>query len=413
LTTKFRNDGTVCVSVLCASAVSLVLQWRKVLPRKEFLVFGAPLISEDEIQAVVDTLRSGWIGTGPRVKEFEQRFAQYVGAKHAVALNSCTSGLRLSLHGLDVGPGDEVITTPMTFCATANVIVQAGATPVFVDVDRATGNIDISLVEAAITAKTKAILPVHFAGRAVNLDSLQEIANRRGLAILQDAAHAIETEWQGKRLGEFDGCACFSFYANKNITTAEGGMVVTNDAALAERMHVLSLHGINADAWRRFRSDGPSHVEVLEPGFKFNMTDIQAALGLGQLAKIDEYLKRREELWAYYNDALADLPLILPAPVEENCRHARHLYQVLLDTDRADMDRDALRDRLKEKNIGTGCHYLAVHLHHYYATTFGIERGSFPNAEFISDRTMSLPLSPAVTLDDAGDVVDTLREILG
>jgi dTDP-4-amino-4,6-dideoxygalactose transaminase len=382
------------------------------LARKEFLVFGAPLIAEDEIQAVVDTLRSGWIGTGPRVKEFERRFAAYVGAQHAVALNSCTSGLRLALHGLDIGPGDEVITTPMTFCATANVIVRAGATPVFVDVERRTGNIDIDRVAAAVTEKTRAILPVHYAGRPVPVDPLLDLARRHDLRVIHDAAHGVETKWKGQSLGAFPDVACFSFYANKNLTTAEGGMAVTNDAELAERMHILSLHGVSADAWRRFAADGPAHVEVLEPGFKFNMTDIQAALGLGQLAKLDDYLKKREALWAYYDEALADLPLVFPAPVEPGCRHARHLYQVLVDTDRASVDRDTLRARLKEMNIGTGCHYLAVHLHRYYGATFGYKRGDFPNAEFISDRTCSLPLSPRVTPEDARDVVEALHTIL-
>ena len=382
------------------------------MTRKDFLIFGAPLISEDEIEAVVATLRSGWIGTGPRAKEFETRFAAAVGAEYAVALNSCTAGLHLSLQVLDIGPGDEAITTPLTWCSTANVIVHRGARPVFVDVDRVTGNIDVGAIEIAVTKRTKAIMPVHLAGRACDMDAIMDIAVRHGLKVVGDAAHAIETTWKGQRVGGMGDCASFSFYANKNITTAEGGMVTTHDAALAERMRILSLHGVSSDAWRRFRADGPAHVEVVEAGYKYNMSDIQAALGLGQLAKIEQHLQRREELWRFYDKELAGLPLLLPAPAEPGCRHARHLYSVLVDTDRTSITRDKLRAALREANIGTGLHYVALHLHSFYQQRFDMRRGQFPNAEFVSDRTLSLPLSPKVTDEDAQDVVDALKAIL-
>jgi len=383
------------------------------LTRKEFLVFGAPLISEDEIEEVAAALRSGWIGTGPRVQEFERRFAEYVGARCAVALNSCTAGLHLALKVLGVGPGDEVVTTPLTWCATANVIVHVGARPVFADVDPRTGNLDPERVEAAVTSKTRAILPVHYAGRACDMDALLDIARRHDLRVVEDAAHAIEATWKGRKVGSIGHVTAFSFYANKNLTTAEGGMATTDDPDLAERIRRLSLHGVSADAWKRFRSDGPAHVEVVEPGYKYNMTDLQAALGLRQLDKIEAYLRRREALWEYYDRALAGLPLILPAPAEPGCRHARHLYAVLVDQERSGIGRDALRAELRRRNIGTGLHYLALHLQPFYRRLLGMKRGDLPNAEYISDRTLSLPLSPRVTQEDAADVVSALHEVLG
>ena len=382
------------------------------MERKEFLVFGAPRISEDEIAEVVATLRSGWIGTGPRAQEFERRFAEYVGAKHAVALNSCTAGLHMALKVAGVSPGDEVITSPMTWCATANVIVHLAAKPVFADVDRQTGNLLPEAVAEAVTARTRAILPVHFAGRACDMDALGEIARRRKLKIICDAAHAIETTWRGRRSGTLGDLSAYSFYANKNITTAEGGMVVTDDAALANRLRILSLHGVSADAWKRFRADGPAHVQVVEPGFKYNMTDVQAALGLRQLEKIDAWHRRREELWAFYDRELAGLPLLTPPPAEAGCRHARHLYTVLVDDTRTKVTRDALREALKARRIGTGLHYVALHLQPYYVRAFDFKRGDFPNAEFISDRTLSLPLTPAMSDEDARDVVQALKEAL-
>ncbi len=380
--------------------------------RKEFLVFGAPLISEDEIAEVVATLRSGWIGSGPRVKQFERRFEEYVGVRHAVAVNSCTSALHLALHVLGVGPGDEVITTPYTWCASANVIVHRGARPVFVDVERATGNLDPALIEPAVTERTRAILPVHLCGRACDMDAIMEIAQRRGLKVIEDAAHALEATWKGRRAGSIGDCGAFSFYATKNVTTAEGGMVVTADAALAERLRTLSLSGTSADAWKRFQADGPALVQVVEAGYKYNMTDIQAALGLKQLEKVERYLESRERLWRFYDEALAGLPLIRPAPAAAGCRHARHLYSLLVDTERTRLTRDAVREELKKRRIGTGVHYVALHLHPFYQRQYGYRAGQFPNAEHLSERTFSVPLSPRVTEADARDVVEALREVL-
>jgi dTDP-4-amino-4,6-dideoxygalactose transaminase len=380
--------------------------------RKDFLVFGAPLISEDEIAEVVATLRSGWIGSGPRVKQFERRFEEYVGVRHAVAVNSCTSALHLALHVLGVGPGDEVITTPYTWCSTANVIVHRGARPVFVDVDRATGNLDPARIEPAVTKRTRAILPVHLGGRACDMDAIMEIAQRRGLKVIEDAAHALEATWKGRRAGSIGDCGAFSFYATKNVTTAEGGMAVTADAALAERLRTLSLNGTSADAWKRFQPDGPPLVQVVEAGYKYNMTDIQAALGLKQLEKVERYLESRERLWRFYDEALAGLPLIRPAPAVSGCRHARHLYSLLVDTERTPLTRDAVREELKKRGIGTGVHYIALHLHPFYQREYGYRAGQFPNAEYLSERTFSVPLSPRVTEADARDVVDALRDAL-
>jgi len=380
--------------------------------RDDFLVFGAPVIGEDEIQAVVDTLRCGWIGTGPRVREFEARFAEYVGVRHAVAVNSCTAALHLSLHTLDIGLGDEVVTTPLTWCATANVIVHRGATPVFADVERETGNIDPNRIEDAVTERTKAVMPVHYAGRPCDMDAILDIARRKNLVVIGDAAHAVEAEWRGRKVGAIGRTAGFSFYPNKNITTIEGGMLTTDDAAIAERARKLSLHGVSADAWRRFQADGPAHVSVEEAGYKYNMTDVQAALGLGQLAKVEAHLRRREEIWAQYDRALADLPLVLPAALADGTRHARHLYAVLVDEKRARIDRDELRTALKERNIGTGLHYIGLTLHPFYRERYGTRRGQCPNADWISDRTLSLQLTAGMNDEDVGDVIRALKEVL-
>jgi dTDP-4-amino-4,6-dideoxygalactose transaminase len=380
--------------------------------RDDFLIFGAPTISEDEIEAVVATLRSRWIGTGPRAKEFESRFADYVGVEHAVAVNSCTSGLHLGLYACGVGRGDEVITTALTWCATSNVILHLGARPVFVDVDPRTGNIDPQRIEAALTERTRAILPVHLGGRACDMDAIMDLAERRGLVVVQDAAHAIESTWRGRKIATYGNCTAYSFYPNKNITCGEGGMVATRDAPLAERLRILSLHGVSADAWKRFSSTGPLRVQLLEPGFKYNLPDMLAALGLKQLEKIEPWLRRREEIWARYDRELARLPLLLPPPPDRDSRHARHLYQVAVDTERTDVSRDALREALRQHNIGTGLHYEALHLHPFYREHFGTGRGMLPHAERFSDTTLSLPLSGGLADADVLDVIRALHAVL-
>lgn len=380
--------------------------------RDTFLVYGSPLISEDEIDEVVDTLRSGWIGTGPKVNEFQERFKEYTGSRSAVALNSCTAALHLSLLASGVGPGDEVITTPMTFCATVNSIIHAGATPVFADCGREDFNIDPKEIKRKLTPRTKAILPVHFAGRPCNMDLIMKIASENGLKVIEDCAHAIETAIYGKHAGTFGDFGCFSFYVTKNIITGEGGMVITNSDDDADTIKILGLHGMTKDAWKRFSDEGYKHYKVITPGFKYNMMDLQAAIGLKQLAKVEKYWGRREQIWNIYNESFKDLPCFIPAPVKKGTRHAYHLYTLLVDIDNLKCTRDDILNALTKENIGVGVHYLALHTHPYYADTYGLKMGDFPNAEFIGDRTISLPLSAKLTDYDVESVIAAVQKVL-
>lgn len=379
--------------------------------RDKYLVFGSPRIEEEEIQEVVNTLRTGWIGTGPKVAAFEDAFKNYVGVKHAIAVSSCTAGLHLSIIILGLKPGDEVIVPSMTFVATANSVIHSNATPVLVDVHRDTMTIDIEDVKRKITNKTKAIIPVHFAGRACDVEAIQKIAEEHNLKVIHDTAHAIETEYKGKKVGTFADMSSYSFYVTKNVVTAEGGMVTTNDDEIAAQIKIYALHGMSKDAWKRFSDTGYKHYEVFYPGFKYNMTDIQAALGIHQLSKVEKFYERRKEIWVRYNNELAELPLILPAPLETENRHALHLYTVLVDTDKTNISRDEVLSELHKRNIGTGVHYRAVHLHPYYRDTFGYKPDDFPNSNFISERTLSIPLSAKLTDEDVTDVIEALKEI--
>lgn len=379
--------------------------------REDFLIFGSPAIEEEEIAEVVATLRSGWIGTGPRVARFEERFREYIGARHAIAVNSCTAALHLSMLVSGVGPGHEVITTPMTFCATANAIVHAGARPVFVDVEPDTGNIDPEQIEAAITPRTKAILPVHYAGRPCRMDQIEAIARHHNLLLIEDAAHAIEAAYHGRKIGTIGDLTCFSFYVTKNVVTGEGGMVTTGNAEFAAKIKMYALHGMSKDAWKRFSDEGYRHYEVNVPGFKYNMTDLQAALGIHQLGRVGQAAKRRQEIWDLYDAAFADLPVVRPAPVENDVVHARHLYTILVNTEEIGKTRDRVLNDLIRLNIGTGVHYTALHLHPYYRETFGYKQGDFPNAEHIGERTLSLPLSAKLQDNDVMDVITALRQV--
>jgi len=384
--------------------------------RKQFLVFGSPALGEAEIQEVVDTLRSGWIGTGPRVARFEEMFRGYIGSPHALALNSCTAALHLSMIAAGIGPGDEVITTPHTFAATANSIVHTGATPVFVDVDQATQNIDPSLIERAVTPRTRAILPVHFAGRPCEMDPIMSVARRHGLRVIEDAAHAIESVYRGRHIGTIGDAACFSFYVTKNIVTGEGGMVTTSDDTWAEKIQTYGLHGLSKGAWKRYSDSGFVHYQVLYPGFKYNMTDMQAALGIRQMERIDAYAARRREIWSRYDKAFSDLPAAVPSPMREDTEpatvHARHLYTLLLDVERLNIDRDAVVEELKGEGIGTGIHFISLHLHPYYRERFGFSPDDFPQARHISERTVSLPLSARLSDQDVDDVITAVRKVL-
>ena len=380
--------------------------------RDSFLIFGSPLIGEEEIAEVVDSLRSGWVGTGPKVHRFEQALAEYLDAPYCRCLSSCTAALILSLQVLGVGPGDEVLVPAMTFVASANAVEHAGATPVLVDSVPGTGLIDLDAAERAITGRTRAIMPVHLAGRPVDLDRLAELRERRGIFVVEDAAHAIGAEWRGRRIGSHGNLAAFSFYVTKNITTIEGGALATDDAEIAAEVERLALHGLSLGAWQRFSDAGFRHYEVVRPGYKYNMTDVQAAVGLHQLQQLDRWIERRAELWERYDDLLAGLPLQLPPSPEPDTRHARHLYQVLLDPE-APLSRDQLLDGLTERRIGTGVHYRGVHLHPFYRDKYGLEPERFPVATTISERTLSLPLSPKVSERDQDDVVEALDELLG
>ncbi|MEB3222813.1 MAG: DegT/DnrJ/EryC1/StrS family aminotransferase [Candidatus Sericytochromatia bacterium] len=383
-------------------------------PRRDtFLVFGMPLIEEEEIAEVVATLRSGWLGTGPKTRAFEERFAAHVGVPHALALNSCTAGLHLALDALGVGPGDEVVVPTLTFAATANVVCHVGATPVFVDVDPVTMNLDPAAFEAAITPRTRAVIPVHFAGRPCEMDALVAIARRHGVHVVEDAAHATEAWYHGRPTGALGDVAAFSFYSTKNVVTGEGGMVTTARAELADTMRIRSLHGLSRDAWRRYSAAGYQPYQVLHPGFKYNMTDMQASLGLHQLAKVERFWRRRDAIWQRYNAAFAGhAELTLPAPDEPDTRHARHLYTVLLDLDHLSIDRYAFMEALRLEQIGTGVHFEALHLQPYYRERFGWRPGQLPHAERIAARTVSLPLSPRLTDEDVDDVVAAVARVL-
>jgi dTDP-4-amino-4,6-dideoxygalactose transaminase len=380
--------------------------------RAEYLVFGQPLIEEPEIEEVVASMRAAWLGTGPKVAEFEKRVASYKGVRRAVAVNSCTAGLHLSCLTLGLEPGDEVIVPAMTFCATVNAIINAGATPVLADVESDTFNIDPSEVRRKISSRTKAIMPVHFGGRACNMDALLLIAHQHGLKIIEDCAHAIETEYHGRKAGTFGECGVLSFYSTKNIVTGEGGMVLTNNLEVAERIQRLALHGMSQDAWRRFSDNGYRHYDVVEIGYKYNMTDLQAAIGMHQILRVDAYWQKRWRVWQEYNQAFRDLPVRLPAPIDAHSRHGLHLYTLLLDPDHAPVSRDQFIAALHYRRIGTGVHYRSIPEHPVYQQKFGWKPADYPRAEAIGNSTVSLPLSAKLSEQDIADVIHAVTEVL-
>jgi dTDP-4-amino-4,6-dideoxygalactose transaminase len=378
-------------------------------PPDRFLVFGAPAIEEAEIAEVVASMRSGWLGTGPKVHRFEEDFKRYQQAEHAVAVNSCTAALHLSLLASELRPGDEVITTPLTFCATVNAIIHAGAKPVLADVDPRTMNLDPDRVQERITSRTRALVPVHFAGRPCEMDRLMEIAGRCDLRVIEDCAHAIETRIQGRPAGSFGAFGCFSFYVTKNVVTGEGGMVLTRNDRDAARIMTLALHGMSRDAWKRFSDGGYQHYHVLEAGFKYNMMDLQAAIGIHQLQRVEPYWQRRQEIWRRYDQAFADLPVELPAPPAPDTRHALHLYTLLVDAARSGIARDDFLSAMTRQNVGVGVHYLSIPEHPFYRDTFGWQPKDYPHAMRIGRQTVSIPLSARLTDDDVGDVIAAVR----
>jgi dTDP-4-amino-4,6-dideoxygalactose transaminase len=380
--------------------------------KEEFCHFHRPWLDEEEEKEILDTLRSGWLTTGAKTHEFERLFAAYIGCKHAIGLNSCTAGLHLALASLGIGPGDEVITTPITFAATANVIVHQGAKPVFVDVESETLNIDARQIESRITENSKAILPVHLYGHPCEMETIVSLAQKYRLAVVEDAAHAIESIDRGRKVGNIGDLTSFSFYATKNMTTGEGGMLTTNRDELVEKIRVLSLHGITADAWMRHGDEGYVHWDVLYPGYKYNMFDLQASLGIHQLKKLALFWQRRKRWVDIYNQGFGDVAEIQLLREKNNVKHAYHLYPILVKTENLTVDRDAILRLLRESGIGVSVHFRALHLLTFYAKTFGFKRGDFPNAEYASDRLLSLPLYPKMEEEDVRRVITVLKAIL-
>ncbi len=370
-------------------------------------MFNRPSIGADEEAAVLDVLRSGWLTTGPRTKALEERFARFRGCTNAVGVNSCTAALHLCLQSLGVGRGDEVITSPLTFASTANVIVHCGATPVFCDVSPDTLNMDPEALAAAVTARTRAIIPVHFAGHPCEMDEINAVAARHSIPVIEDAAHAVEAEYRGRPTGSLGTAAAFSFYATKNITSGEGGMLTTNDQELAERAALLALHGISRDAWKRYSEEGYRHWEIVAPGYKYNMYDLQAALLDVQLNRVDSFWERRRDLVEFYDEAFANVEELRPLARRASAtKHAHHLYVVRV-TEEAHPTRDAFLNAVQARGVGLGVHFRAVHLHEYYRETFGLSRGSYPVAEAAGDTVVSLPLYPDLRRDEAERVVRT------
>ncbi|MFN4266742.1 MAG: DegT/DnrJ/EryC1/StrS family aminotransferase [Aquabacterium sp.] len=386
------------------------------MSQTNFLPFALPEIGEEEIAEVVDTLRSGWVTTGPKARRFEQEFVQFLGddSLQAIAVNSATAGLHLALEALGIGPGDEVITTTHTFTATAEVVRYLGADVKLVDIDPATLNIDPAAIEAAITPRTKAIMPVHYAGLAVDMDAIFAIAQKHGLKVVEDAAHALPTTYKQQLVGVLRSDAVvFSFYANKTMTTGEGGMLVTRDAQLAARAKVMRLHGINRDAFDRFTAKVPSwYYEIVAPGFKYNLTDIAAALGLHQLKRLKGFQERREQIASRFDEALADLPLILPPrPVHAGDVHSWHLYVVRL-KDEALINRDQLIDSLFADGIGVSVHYIPLHLHPYWKERYDLKPEQFPHSQKAYERMVTLPLYTRMTDEDVERVIASVRKAL-
>jgi dTDP-4-amino-4,6-dideoxygalactose transaminase len=379
-----------------------------------FIVFGAPQIAREEIDDVVAVLESGWLGTGPRVAEFERNFAAYKGTTtaYAAAVNSCSAALHVSMIAAGVGPGDEVITTPLTFCATVNAIIHAGATPVLADIDPVSLNIDPARIRERITPRTRAIVPVHFAGRPCDMDVIGLVARAQDSKVIEDCAHAIETEYHGRMAGTMGDFGCFSFYVTKNVVTGEGGMVLARNEADIARVKMLALHGMSKDAWHRFSDAGYKHYQVVDCGFKYNMTDLQAAIGIRQLARVEKNWLRRRQIWYRYQNAFADLPVGIPEDPDPKTRHAYHLYTLLIDEKRAGVSRDSFLDRMTDQRVGVGVHYLSIPEHPYYRHRFGWRPEDYPNAMAVGRQIASLPLSAKLTDAEVERIIETVGHSL-
>ena len=373
--------------------------------REQFLPFAAPLVGQEEVDAVVECVRSGWLTTGFKVKEFEKAFAEAIGCRHALAVNSCTAALHLALEAIGVGPGDEVITSPMTFTATAAVVEHMGARPTFVDCEPDTLNLDARALEKSITPRTKAVLPVHFAGQACDMDAILEIARRRGIKVIEDAAHAIPTRYKGRLIGTIGDITCFSFYATKNVTTGEGGMVATDDDGYAQRVRLMHLHGMSRDAWKRYQEGGSWSYEILAPGFKYNLSDVAAAIGIPQLRRCDEFHARRSLIARRYHEAFAGLDGLRVPAVADEFSHAWHLYVIQLELDALRIDRDEFIRELGRRKIGVSVHFIPLHIQPYYRDRYGYAAGDLPNAFGAFQRIISFAIYAKMTDEDVEDVI--------
>mgnify|MGYP001084845118 CR=1 FL=1 len=373
--------------------------------RASFLPYALPQFGEEERREILEVLDSGWITTGPRVKRLEADLARAVGAAHVLCVDSCTAALHIALAALDLKPGEEVITSPLTFCSTVNTIVHAGGTPVLADVEPDTLNLDPARMEAAMTPRTRAVIPVHYGGHPCEMDRILEVCRARGVAVIEDAAHAVGAAYRGRPIGSLGYATCFSFYATKNLTTAEGGALATDDAALAEKARLLMLHGMSRDAWMRYTAAGSWYYEVLLPGFKYNMTDLEAALGIHQLRRLPESNRRRRELARRYDEAFRDHPAIRIPSCRPEVDHAYHLYPIRLRLERLTLDRARFIEELKAENIGTTVNFIPIHYHPYYRERLGLGPGAFPVAETAYESLISLPLYPRMSDADAEDVI--------
>lgn len=377
--------------------------------KNEYIVFGKPCIGEEEIDEVVDSLKKGWIGTGEKVGQFERDFKKYKEIRSAVALHSCTAGLHLGLLALNLKPGDEVITASLTFCATVNAIIHSAATPVIVDVDPGTMNINVLEIEKKINSHTKAIVVVHFAGRPCEMNEIMHLAHKHGLKVIEDCAHAIETEYHGKKAGTIGDIGVFSFYATKNLSTGEGGMVISDNEEMMGKIKVLALHGMDKDAWKRFSDDGYKHYEVVQPGFKYNMMDIQAAMGIHQLRKIERFYEKRKKIWDLYQKEFSSLPIEMPLVIQSETKHALHLFTVLVNASRAGISRDQFIQKLHERGVGTGVHYRCIPRHPIYQKMYQWKTDDYPHADKIGESTVSLPLSPGLSENDVDRIISEVK----
>ncbi len=380
--------------------------------RNDFLPYGTQYLDEKEINEVVDSLKSNWITTGPKMKLFEEKFRDFRGSKYAVAVNSGTAALHISTSSIDINPGDEVITTPMTFVASANCVVYRGGTPILADIKKDTYNIDSEEIKKNISPKTKAIIPVHFAGQPCDMDEIREVAEENNLFVIEDAAHAIDAEYKGRKIGNISDLTVFSFHPVKNITTAEGGMVTTNNEDLYEKLLMFRTHGISRDAVNRFGKEGDYYYDMQYLGFRYNLSELHSALGIRQLDKLDSFQKRRREIVRIYDKELSEYELITCPYVKKNVKHSWHLYVIQINIEKLKVDRDYIFKALRRENIGVNVHYIPIHYHSYYQEKFNLKKGILPNSEFLFPRLLTIPLFPKMSDNDVNDVIFALKKVL-